>query len=248
MLSTPKRRRSCAVPVCKADAGTLELPGASGFVTYVPEFLSASESSSLFEMTLQSCGWERTPIRFFGKAVLQPRDTCFYGTADYSYSDDKRSPISWDADASSAALYEVKLRIEAALDLPVDFFNVALCNKYHSGTDYMGFHSDDEKTMGKTPVIASLSVGAQRRFLLREKTDDGDGRRRVEYLLDNGSLLVMSGETQKYWKHSLPRQAGVDEPRLNYTFRRVVSDGDSVCPDERWRPPSLCELGSARAT
>jgi alkylated DNA repair dioxygenase AlkB len=235
-----KRRRTGPVPAQNAGAGTLVLPNASGFVTYVPQFLRAADADALFERTESASAWERTPIRFFGKEVLQPRDTAFFGTEEYSYSDCAISkPISWDADPVAMALYKVKLSIEKLLYLPPDFFNVALCNKYNSGADYMGFHADDEKTMGPTPVIASVSLGAERRFLLREKKEIDGNRRRIEYTLEHGSLLVMSGETQMHWKHSLPKQAGIGAQRLNFTFRRVVSDDDLVCPDSFWRPSSM---------
>jgi alkylated DNA repair dioxygenase AlkB len=245
-LKMQKRRRSgqndirSAVPTKLGPDGTLDLPNTYGTVTYIPKFLNRKEADALFECTLNASAWECTPITFFGKTVLQPRDTAFYGTAPYSYSDETRPPVHWSAEPpASTALFELKLQIERALDLPPGYFNVALCNKYLDGKKYMGYHADDERSLGECPIIASISVGAMRRFLLRPKENAFlEDSARTEYVLAHGSLIVMAGLTQRYYKHSLPKQASVSEPRLNFTFRHVVAKDDEYeAIARKWIPP-----------
>lgn len=226
-----KQRRGAAAekraggpsPILKGSKGNLTLPGGYGEISYHPDFLDKSDADALYEAMLNAPGWEQTPITFFGKTVLQPRETAFYGSELYSYSDEKREPIPWDFDSTSRAVHELGHKIEAYMGLPTNFFNVTLCNKYVNGKQYMGYHSDDEASMGDAPTIASVSVGAERRFLCRPKPEAllADNAR-IEYVLAHGSLLVMSGRMQTYYKHSLPKAAAVSSPRLNFTFRRVV--------------------------
>jgi alkylated DNA repair dioxygenase AlkB len=111
---------------------------------------------------------------------------------------------------------ELRTRLEKASG---GSFNSVLLNLYRDGVDSMGWHSDDEPELGERPVIASVSLGATRRFRLRHKT-----RADLEPVvvdLEHGSLLIMKGETQRFWKHQLPKSRRVSEPRLNLTFRRV---------------------------
>ena len=117
--------------------------------------------------------------------------------------------------ATSSSLLAVRSRLEAALGVE---FNSVLANLYRDGRDYMGWHSDSEAGLGRAPVIASLSVGAPRRFLLKPKA----GGASHALVLPPGSLLVMAGETQRHWKHALPRTVKPVGPRINLTFRRIV--------------------------
>lgn len=226
--------------VRRPGAGVLELDNAEGTVTYVPGFLKTQEADELFHDTVDAEGWQCTPITFFGKQVLQPRETAFYGTAPYSYSDEKRDPIDWHAQPpASTTLFHLKLKIERFLRLPDGYFNVTLCNKYEHGKKYMGYHADDEASLGQSPIIASISVGAERRFLLRHKHAGGQTeppRPRIEYTLAHGSLLVMSGRTQEFYKHSLPVQKAVTKTRLNFTFRHVVQDKELEKISTQWKP------------
>jgi alkylated DNA repair dioxygenase AlkB len=231
-----------SVPTRAGPSGTLTLPNKYGTVTYIQEFLIRSEADALFEKTIDAPAWQCTPITFFGKSVLQPRDTAFYGTAPYSYSDETRPPVHWDAQPpASNALFDLKCRIELLLELPTAYFNVALCNKYTNGTRYMGYHADDELSLGECPIIASISVGTERRFLLRPKDSAKlEDSRRIEYVLAHGSLLVMAGHTQKYYKHALPKQARATETRLNFTFRHVVGQEDEhESVGREWVPPCI---------
>lgn len=225
------KRRRCVDTIRPGPDGKLELPQGAGSILYIREFLSKAEADELMLATKDARSWERTPITFFGKSVLQPRDTAFFGTKLYSYSDERRIPTGWDDDPpASTALKKLGTRIEQYMELPTDWFNVILANRYWHGQDFMGWHSDNEKSLGDEPVIASISLGTERRFLIRKKGDGHDGRPRekIEYLLAHGSLLVMTGSMQKTYQHSLPKVAlsKCDKLRLNFTYRRVVDESD----------------------
>ena len=225
-----KRKRATDL-IRPGPDGKLPLPENAGSVTYVPSFLSEADANQLLEETKEARSWERTPITFFGKSVLQPRDTAFFGTKLYSYSDERRMPTGWEEDLpASAALKRLGNLIEDYLQLPQDWFNVILANRYWHGQDFMGWHSDNEKSLGDHPIIASISLGAERRFLLRKKgvVQEGEQREKLEYVLKHGSLLVMTGTMQKTYQHSLPKVAlsKCDQLRLNFTFRRVVDESD----------------------
>ncbi len=219
------------LPVRDGPVGKLELPRNSGCISYEPSFLTAEESESLFNDCVDAKSWQRTPILFFGKMVMQPRDTAFFGTRFYSYSGERRMPVGWNDDPpASNAICALGRRIEKFLDLPENYFNVVLANKYLNSRDGMGYHADNEKSLGPEPIIASISVGAVRKFVVRPKKsfEMGASPCKYAYNLKNGSLLVMSGKTQTYYEHAIPKVAlskniGV---RLNFTFRHVV-DADA---------------------
>lgn len=223
-----KKSKVMALPACPGPDGELKLPNDTGSITYENSFLTESEASSVFNDCLAARSWSRTPITFFGKSVLQPRDTAFFGTAHYSYSGERRSPTGWNEDApASVAIDSVRKRIERHLNLPEGWFNVVLANKYYHGQDSMGYHSDDEASLGKEPIIASISLGAQRKFVVRPKKTQRHAfinPCKIEYQLANGSLLVMRGKMQTYFEHALPKVAisKCDNVRINLTYRRVV--------------------------
>lgn len=244
-----KRARTGGWYVRPGPEGELSLPNDEGRIVYARDFLSCSEADELFSQTRDARSWQRTPITIFGKTVLQPRDTAFFGTRLYSYSDERREPTGWDEDPpASIALRKLATRIEDRLELPHDYFNVVLANRYNHGRDFMGWHADNEKSLGDEPIIASISLGAERRFLVRRKpslcttreTNHKDQREeqdehselasqeKIAYLLAHGSLFVMSGKMQKFYQHSLPKvsRSKCDDMRLNFTFRRVLDDTD----------------------
>jgi len=154
-------------------------------------------------------------VPIFGREIPAPRLSCWIGDpgAAYTYSRVRFEPRPW-----TPALARVRQRIEQALDAR---FNSVLANRYASGADSMGWHADDEPELGPRPVIASLSLGATRRFVLRPRS----GGAKVELPLTHGSLLVMAGDTQANWQHALPRMAGAAGLRINLTFRRIVDRG-----------------------
>lgn len=139
-------------------------------------------------------------------------------------------PTGWNDDAPAGpAILRLANKIESNLGKPEGWFNVVLANKYLHGQDSMGFHADDEASLGPSPLIASISLGASRKFVIRpKKTLTLDEPFKLEYSLTNGSLLVMSGPMQQWWEHSLPKVAlsKCDAVRINLTFRHVVTKPD----------------------
>lgn len=156
--------------------------------------------------------WAPHRVRLFGREHLTPRLCAWYGDADvrYAYSGQTLDPLPW-----TPALADLRVRIESALGRS---FNSVLCNLYRDGADCMGWHSDDEASLGPRPVIASLSLGATRRFALRHRRRAHPS---VSLALAHGDLLVMGGDTQHHWQHALPRTHRPVGARINLTFRAV---------------------------
>ncbi|KAF1688418.1 alpha-ketoglutarate-dependent dioxygenase AlkB family protein [Pseudoxanthomonas koreensis] len=176
-------------------------------------WLGADEAASLFEALLRDVPWEVHRIRMFGREVASPRLSCWIGDAGaaYRYSGSLFQPRPW-----LPALAGLRDRLQRELG---HSFNSVLANRYRDGRDAMGWHGDDEPELGPRPLIASLSLGARRRFLLKHRRD-ADARLVLE--LEPGSLLLMGGETQRCWKHALPRTARPVGERINLTFRHVL--------------------------
>ena len=192
------------------DGQNEALPGAS--LGYQPAWLAAAQADVLLAELRSSLPWSVHRIRLFGRSVDSPRLSAWIGDADavYRYSGTDFTPHPW-----TAALSDLRLRLQDELDTP---FNSVLANLYRDGRDAMGWHSDDEPELGPQPVIASISLGEARRFLLKHKRD---AALRAVYELPHGSLLVMSGETQRHYRHALPRTAKPVAPRINLTFRWI---------------------------
>ena len=188
----------------------LELPNAD--ITYFPNFLSIEECENYFNIFHKETAWQQDDIKIFGKTYKQPRLTALYGEKGKSYS---YSNITMHPKPFTPSLLEIKKRIEEMCD---SRFNVVLLNLYRDGNDSNGWHSDDEKELGNNPIIASVSLGAKRKFLLRNKKDK-NLRQAIE--LTNGSLLLMKGETQHFWQHQVPKTKKRVLPRINLTFRVI---------------------------
>lgn len=157
--------------------------------------------------------WETHRIRLFGREVDSPRLSCWIGDegTDYTYSRTRFAPRAW-----TPALAAIRDALATRFELR---FNSVLANLYRDGRDSMGWHSDDEPELGDAPVIASLSLGAPRRFRFRSReTRELAGA--IE--LAHGSLLVMRGATQRLYQHDLPRSARLDDARINLTFREIL--------------------------
>ena len=189
----------------------LPLPGAD--LLFNPGFLPATEATALLTHLTATAAWEQRTIRLFGQEFPQPRLTAWYGDpeARYTYSGLVWEPCPW-----LPALAELRQRLETATGTP---YNSVLLNLYRTGRDSMGWHADDEPELGSAPAIASLSLGAVRRFRLRPRA----GLVHAPFGLDlpHGSLLLMRGPTQQHWQHALPKTARPVGPRLNLTFRWV---------------------------
>ncbi|HET6807299.1 MAG TPA: alpha-ketoglutarate-dependent dioxygenase AlkB [Frateuria sp.] len=178
------------------------------------DWLARDEADGLFAELRDTVPWETHVIRLFGREVASPRLSCWIGDpgASYVYSRTRFEPHPWPP-----ALAALRPRLEQACDTT---FNSVLANLYRGGSDAMGWHSDDEPELGAAPVIASLSLGAPRRFVFRPKGRRGPAA--LELALPHGSLLRMGGATQQLYQHALPRMTRVAAPRINLTFRHIL--------------------------
>lgn len=186
------------------------LPG-DGSAVLFPDFLCESDADNYFSGLHNNTPWEQNFIRLFGKEVSEPRLSTWHAEADlpYTYSGVPRTPHPWKEPLSS-----LRTACEAHTG---QSFNGALLNLYRTGQDAMGWHSDDEAVNGPNPVIASISLGAERRFDFRHK----QSREMISVVLPHGSLLVMSGACQTFWLHRIAKTTRQTEPRINVTFRTL---------------------------
>lgn len=184
-----------------------------GELVYNTNFLSSSEADNLLHTLTEDVNWRQDRIRLFGKEHLIPRLQCFQGDPGISYL---YSSLKLDAEFWHPLLDQLKNNLVEPCGTT---FNAVLLNLYRNGQDSMGWHSDDEPELGQNPTIASISLGEERRFLLRRKDNHKIKR---EIVLEHGSLLVMRGTLQHFWQHSVPRTQKPREPRINLTFRRVL--------------------------
>jgi alkylated DNA repair dioxygenase AlkB len=184
-----------------------------GEVLFFPAAYAKNESDNFFKHLIEEIAWRHETIKIFGRQVMQPRLTAWYGDAgkSYSYSGITMHPQPW-----AQTLLQIKTRAESMAAVQ---FNSALLNYYRNGNDSMGWHRDNENELGNNPVIASVSFGEARRFQLRYYNDKSIVR---NIDLTNGSLLLMRGETQHYWEHRLPKTNEHTGPRINITFRVIV--------------------------
>ncbi len=189
------------------------IPIEDGELIYDPDFLGVGERRSLREYLIENVAWRQEPIKIFGKEVMQPRLTAWYGDPDtaYSYSGIVMEPLPW-----TEPLAEIKKRIEDFAGTP---FNSVLLNYYRDGQDSMGWHSDNEPELGPNPVIASLSLGGVRRFHLKHRKRKELETKRMDLL--DGSLLVMGGALQHHWLHQISKTKKAVAGRINLTFREV---------------------------
>lgn len=178
-----------------------------------PHWLGPVEADALMTGLQAQVPWSVHRIRVFGREVDSPRLSCWIGDpqAHYRYSGADFAPQPWPA-----SLQPIRERLQETLGVA---FNSVLANQYRDGRDAMGWHSDDEPELGPEPVIASISLGATRRFALKHRRQPD---RALALELPHGSLLVMSGATQRNYRHALPRTTRALGARINLTFRRIL--------------------------
>ncbi len=193
------------------DAFIPKLPDAT--IKYYPNFINAKEADKLFELLIDQIPWRNDPITLFGKTYPQPRMTSLHGhtTDSYGYSN-----IVMQPNPMGKPLLDIEKKLNAFTD---ETFTTVLLNLYRDGNDSNGWHADNEKELGKNPVIASVSLGAPRFFSLKHNTKKSQ---RLKIELSHGSLLLMEGTTQHFWKHQIAKTAKVVAPRINLTFRKVL--------------------------
>lgn len=182
-----------------------------GFATLWPQFIT--EPDEAFKHLLREIKWEDHYITLFGRSVKEPRQSAWFHTDGlaYRYSQSERA-----AQKFIPLLADIMKRCAERANAT---FNSALANLYRSGEDSMGWHADDEPELGREPVIASVSLGAERRFDFRHR-ESGDT---ASVVLPHGSLLVMRGQSQHQWVHRIARTKKVTSPRINLTFRYTAS-------------------------
>jgi alkylated DNA repair dioxygenase AlkB len=180
-------------------------------VNYYGKILSSEEANQYFGLLMQNIPWEKDEVIIFGKHITTKRNVAWYGDSEYlyTYSNTTKQALAWTKELS-----ELKQIVEELAGIK---FNSCLLNLYHNGNEGMGWHSDDEKSMGKNNTIASLSFGAERKFSFKHKQT----KQIVSLVLEHGSLLVMKDDTQRNWLHSLPKSKYITEPRINLTFRTI---------------------------
>jgi alkylated DNA repair dioxygenase AlkB len=182
-----------------------------GDVRYYPAVMHAEECSAVYTALLGSLNWQVDQLFMFGKHITTKRKVAWVGDKGcaYTYSGVKKEPQSWTPE-----LLHIKNKLEAIAQWK---FNSCLLNLYHDGSEGMGWHSDDEPELVQTAPIASLSLGAVRKFSFKHKTD----KTNTSLMLENGSVLLMHAPTQTFWNHSLVKTTRPVGPRINLTFRAI---------------------------
>ncbi len=170
------------------------------------------EKDKLSTIKFKNILWQHNQIKIFGKDIFLPRYSAWYGDSHttYTYSGLTLHPKPWNS-----GLMYIKQQIDKIAKV---HFNSVLMNWYRDGKDYINWHSDAERELGKNPVIGSINFGATRRFLIRQIHNK---KEQIEIPLKNGTLLIMKGALQHYWQHSIPKEKKVEDIRINLTFRVV---------------------------
>lgn len=183
----------------------------NGEYIYLPNFFSRAESDHYFQKFKNNILWKQESMNMYGKQVLFPRLTSWYGDSDkpYSFSGITLEPNPWNTE-----LLEIKKRIET---ITKTNFNSVLLNQYRNGNDSISWHTDAEKELGSNPIIGSVNFGATRKFQLRHIQT----KQQIELQLAHGSLLIMRGELQHFWQHQVPKTTKIVTERINLTFRVI---------------------------
>lgn len=187
-----------------------------GTVIHHGPLLTEPEATAAFTALITELPWQHDEVRLFGKRIVTARKVSWHGDRPFSYT---YSGIPRSAQPWTATLAAIKTRIEATTGTT---YNSCLANLYHTGTEGMAWHSDDEAMLLAHAPIASLSLGAPRRFDFKHKKDPS---LRASILLEHGHLLLMLNETQTHWLHALPKTKKIQTPRINLTFRTINTVG-----------------------
>jgi alkylated DNA repair dioxygenase AlkB len=186
-----------------------------GLVSYTGDFLTGAEADDYFAELETGIAWQHDEVTIFGKRLLTRRKVAWYGDRQfgYRYSGHLKVALPWTPD-----LLELREHLQ---QFTGQTFNSCLLNLYHTGEEGMGWHSDAEKELLENGAIASVSLGAGRKFMFRHR----ETKETVTLLLEHGSLLLMEGDTQKHWLHRLPPAKRITQPRINLTFRTIRDNG-----------------------
>jgi len=189
----------------------LNLPDA--VFEYYPNFFNTEKADELFKKLIEETHWQQDNITIFGKTHLQPRLTALYGNEGkpYSYSNIVMHPHQWNS-----LLTFIKEKIEETCN---HSFTTVLINRYRNEKDSNGWHADNEKELGRNPIIASVSFGEERIFQLKHNTNKDA---KLSLTLKHGSLLLMKEGSQIHYKHQIPKASNQKKERINLTFRRIL--------------------------
>jgi alkylated DNA repair dioxygenase AlkB len=184
-----------------------------GIVNYYGALQSPVDADDYFEKLLNNIEWKNDEVIIYGKKIVTKRKVAWYGDQpfEFTYSNTTKCALPWIKE-----LLALKALVEERSN---ETFNSCLLNLYHNGQEGMSWHCDEERDLKKNGAIGSLSFGAERKFSLKHKKS----KETVSLILQHGSLLVMKGTTQTNWLHSLPPTKKIAEPRVNLTFRTIVS-------------------------
>ena len=183
-----------------------------GEMYHIDHFLTKEECTFYYQLLSRNTSWKSDHIQLFGKEYVTKRKTAFYGDSGltYTYSRKEKVALPW-----SNTLQSLKNQLEKVSGFQ---FNSCLLNLYHNGDEGMSWHSDNEKELGKAPVIASISLGETRKFSWKHKTI----KDRYDLYLEEGSLLIMQGAMQEHWLHCIPKTSKVQGSRINLSFRQIL--------------------------
>ena len=190
---------------------TLDLPGAE--IELHQQIWSRSQGDTLCSLLIKELNWRQDKITMFGQTHDVPRLNAWYGDADCSYS---WSGITMTPNPWNSTLRDIREKVNGVAS---EQFNCVLAYFYRDGNDKVDWHADDEEVLGQAPVIASVSLGATRKFRISRKDRS---EKATDIFLRSGDVLVMRGLTQLLWEHEVPRSKKVREPRVNLTFRKVA--------------------------
>jgi alkylated DNA repair dioxygenase AlkB len=181
-------------------------------IIYYPHFFDKKEANEILLQLTTDIPWQQDDIRVFGKTHPQPRLTALFGNEgkSYSYSNIKMQAHPWNP-----LLKRIKSKVENVTN---SNFTSVLLNLYRDGKDSNGWHADNEKELGLNPIISSVSFGSERVFQLKHNTISNA---KLNIVLEHGSLLLMKGTTQHFWKHQIPKTSKKIDSRINLTFRFI---------------------------
>ena len=182
-----------------------------GITNYHGKFLNSNQCAFFYNKLMDTIDWKNDEAIIFGKKIITKRKVAWYGESKFSYT---YSKITKTASLFTKELLDLKEIIEEESNAT---YNSCLLNLYHNGQEGMSWHSDGEKVLKKNGEIASVTLGAERKFSFKHK----ETKQKVDVLLENGSLLVMKDVTQTHWLHRLPPTKKVNSPRINLTFRTI---------------------------
>lgn len=202
----------CAAAISESLLAAQTVVDRDGEALLIEHFIDDAEACALNEQLQAELSWQTETLVLYGREIIVPRRVCWIGDpgARYTYSGVLHEPLPW-----SPLLANLRAHVQSCI---AHQFNSVLANLYRDGMDSMGWHADKERELGRDPVIASLSFGAERVFKLRHNRSGET----VETRLRSGSLLLMRGSLQHHWRHCLPKMRGVAAPRVNLTFRYIV--------------------------